>query len=312
MFDWNDLRYFIAVARGGSTLAAAKALRLSQSTVHRRLEALERQLGQQLVVRHATGYRLTELGDELRRYAESVEQSVTNFERRAAAWDKDVRGTVKVTCPDEVGSRLLTSGLIDRFSERYPALRVEFVMSDRNLDLAKGQADIAIRGVAPTDEALIGRKIAESAWAVYASKAYAQRCGTIKRPGDIDHYSIILLDGAMRDHRSARWLRSVAPNARIAARASNLPAMLLAAKSGAGLAALPVIVGEKDDALVRVLGPVQEIATPFYLLMHGDMKRTPRVRVLFDFLIEGLPQLKQLLSGNVIKRKKRTLRQSRA
>jgi DNA-binding transcriptional LysR family regulator len=312
VFDWNDLRYFIAVARGGSTLAAAKALRLSQSTVHRRLEALERQLGQQLVVRHPTGYRLTELGEELRSDAERVEQSVTDFERRATAWGKDVRGTVKVTCPDEVGSRLLTSGLIDKFSERYPALRVEFVMSDRNLNLAKGQADIALRGVVPTDETLIGRKIAESAWAVYASKAYARRCGPIKRPEDIDDHSIILFDGAMRDHRSARWLRSVAPNARIAARANNLPAMLLATKSGAGLATLPVIVGEKDDALVRVLGPVQDIATPFYLLMHEDLKRTPRVRVLFDFLIEALPQLQQLLSGSVNERKKRTPRKSKA
>lgn len=312
MFDWSDIRYFIAVARGGSTLAAAKALRISQSTVHRRLEALERQLGQQLVVRHPTGYRLTELGEELRSYAERVEQSVTDFERRAAAWGKDVRGTVKVTCPDEVSSRLLMSGLIDRFSERYPALRVEFVMSDRNLDLAKGQADIAIRGVAPTDEALIGRKIADSAWAVYASKTYVQRCGTIKRLEDIGHHPIVLFDGRMHDHRSAQWLRSIAPNARIAARVNNLAAMLLATKSGVGLAALPVIVGEKDDALVRVLGPVQDIATPFYLLMHEDMKRTPRVRILFDFLIEELPHLQQLLSGNVNERTKRTRRKSKA
>jgi DNA-binding transcriptional LysR family regulator len=311
VFDWNDLRYFIAVARSGSTLAAAKALRLSQSTVHRRLEALERQLGQQLVVRHPTGYRLTELGQELRSHAERVEQSATDFERRVAAWGKSVEGTVKVTCPDEVGSRLLTSGLIDRFGERYPGLRVEFVMSDRNLDLAKGQADIAIRGVAPTDETLIGRKIAESAWGVYASKAYARRCGSIKRPEDIDRHAIILFDGAMRDHRSALWLRSVAPNAQIAARAGNLPAMLLATKSSAGLAALPVIVGGKDDALVRVLGPVQDIVSPFYLLMHQDMKRTPRVRVLFDFLIEHLPQLQQLLSGSVNERKRRTLRKSK-
>ena len=91
--DWNDLKYFIAIARSGSTLAAARALRLSQSTVHRRLEELEKQLGQQLVVRHPTGYRLTELGEELRSYAERVEQTTTDFERRASAWGKDVRGT---------------------------------------------------------------------------------------------------------------------------------------------------------------------------------------------------------------------------
>jgi DNA-binding transcriptional LysR family regulator len=303
VFDWNDLKYFIAVARSGSTLAAAKTLRQSQSTVHRRIEDLEKRLGQQLVRRHPTGYRLTELGEKLRSYAERVEQTVVDFERQASAWGKDVRGTVKVTCPDEVGSRLLTSGLIDKFNEHYPALRVEFVMSDKNLDLAKGQADIAVRAVPPTDDTLFGRKVADSSWAVYASQSYVKRYGGVKRSEDIDHHSIVLFDGKMRDHRSAHWLKSVAPNARIAARANNMLAMQLAVKSGAGLAPMPVIVGEKDEALVRVFGPVKEITTPFFLLMHADMKRTPRVRAFFDFMIEELPRLRALLSGKVEGRK---------
>lgn len=311
MFDWNDLRYFITVARSGSTLAAAKVLGLSQSTVHRRLDELEKRLGQQLVTRHPTGYRLTELGEELRSYAERVEETVTDFERRASAWVKDVRGTVKVTCPEAVGSRLLASGLIDKFNARYPALRVEFVMSDKNLDLAKGLADIAFRGVAPTDETLIGRKIADSPWAVYASKSYLKRHGNVKRAEDIDQHSIVLFDGKMRDHHSARWLLSIAPNARIAARASNLPAMLMAVKSGAGLAPMPVIVGENERDLVRVLEPVQDMATSFYLLMHRDMKLTPRVRVFFDFMIEELPRLRPLLTGKVNERKGRRNRKAK-
>lgn len=311
MFNWNDLKYFIAIARSGSTIAAARTLRLSQSTVHRRIEELEKQLGEQLVTRYPTGYRLTELGEKLRSYAERVDQTVADFERQASAWGKDVRGTVKVTCPDEVGSRLLASGLIDKFNERYPDLRVEFVMSDKNLDLAKGQADIAIRAVPPTDDTLIGRKIADSSWAVYASKSYVKRNGGVKRLDEIDHHSVVLFDGKMRDHRSARWLQSIAPNARIAARANNMLAMQLAVKSGAGLATMPVIIGEKDNALVRVFGPVQEIATPFYLLMHGDMKRTPRVRVFFDFMIEELPRLRPLLSGKVGKGNGRKRRSSK-
>ena len=293
------------MARSGSTLAAAKALRLSQSTVHRRIEELEKRLGQQLVTRHPTGYRLTELGEELRTYAERVEDTVADFERRASAWTKDVRGTIKVTCPEAVGSRLLASGLIDKFNARYPALRVEFVMSDKNLDLAKGQADVAFRGVAPVDEALIGRKIADSLWAVYASQSYVKRYGGPKRADDINRHSIVLFDGKMRDHHSARWLLSVAPNARIAARASSLPAILLAVKSGAGLAPMPVIVGENEQGLVRVIGPVQDMAQSFYLLMHRDMKRTPRVRAFVDFMIEELPRLRPLLTGKVNERKAR-------
>jgi DNA-binding transcriptional LysR family regulator len=311
MFDWNDLKYFLAVARNGSTLAAARSLRLSQSTVHRRILELERQLGEQIVTRHPTGYQLTELGEKLRSYAERIEQSVLDFERQASAWGKDVRGTVRVTCPEEVGSRLLASGLIDKFNKRYRNLRVEFILSDKNLDLSKGQADVAIRGVRPTDNALIGRKLADSAWAVYASRSYVNRHGGIRRPEDIDHHSIVLFDGKMRDHSSARWLQSVAPNARIAARATNMLAMQLAVKSGAGLAPMPVLVGEKDKALVRVLGPVQDITTPFFLLMHGDMRRTPRVRAFFDFIIAELPRVRELLSAKARDDKGRKLPQQK-
>jgi hypothetical protein len=91
--------------------------------------------------------------------------------------------------------------------------------------------------------------------------------------------------------------RSVAPDARIAVRAASLPALLLAAKSGAGLTPMPVIVGENESELVRTLGPIDDIATPFYLLMHQDMKRTPRVRAFFDFFVEELPVIRPLLTG---------------
>ena len=261
--------------------------------------ALEEQLGEQLVTRHPMGYRLTELGHKLSSYAERVEQAALDFERHASAWGKEVRGAVKITCPEEVGSRLLSSGLIHEFNERYPALRVEFVLSDRNLDLSKGEADIAVRAVRPTDNALICRKLADSLWAAYASKSYVKRHGGIKRAEDIDHHSIVLFDGKMRDHRSARWLQSVAPNAQIAVRANTMLALHLAVRSGAGIAPMPVILGEKDSALVRVFGPIQDITAPFFLLMHGDMRRTPRVRALFDFIIEALPRVRKLLSSEV-------------
>ena len=109
MFDWNDLRYFLAVARHGSTLAAAKALRLSQSTVHRRLAALEQGLGCRLVERRPTGYRLTELGKKLVFHAESVEQAIAAFERSVSSSDPHITGTIRLTCATTVAHRLLKS-----------------------------------------------------------------------------------------------------------------------------------------------------------------------------------------------------------
>ena len=295
MFDWDDLRYFLAVARHGSTLAAAKALKVNQSTVHRRLDELERRLGRRLVVRQPTGYKLTELGQDLLTYAERVQETVHSFERRLAASDTRLAGSVKLTCPVAIGVRLLHSPFIKKFGERYPNLRVEFVINDKLLDLAKGEADIAIRATAPFDDALFGRKIAETPWAIYASTSYIERAGTVTDVADIARHSVVVYD--IEQHVTKAWLQSVAPEARVSARCDSMTSLRSAAKSGVGLAALPMAVGDSDPDLVRVLGPIRGLTTNFYLLMHSDMKTTPRIRSLFDFFIEELHIVRPMLTG---------------
>jgi DNA-binding transcriptional LysR family regulator len=299
MFDWNDLKYFLAVARSGSTLSAAKSLRVNQSTVHRRIGELERQLGCELVTRHPTGYRLTELGEYVRVYATRLEAAATDFERAVSAQSNEIRGTVRVTCPEALGPRLIGARLIEEFNSRYPDVRVEFVMSDRILELGTGEADIAIRAKRPVDTALIGRKIADSPWAVYASRSYIARHGKIEHPAQIDRHSVVIFSGPLSEHHATQWIKSVAPKAHVAARANSVAALLPSVKSGAGLAVMPTIVGNNEADLVRVLDLGPEMATPFYLLTHRDLRRTPRIRAFFDFIIEHLDQIRPLLSpGN--------------
>jgi DNA-binding transcriptional LysR family regulator len=177
MFDWDHLRYFLAVARQRSTLAAGRALNVNQSTVHRRITELERRIGRALVKRHPTGYRLTEFGQEMVAHAERVEQAVLAFEQHHEAFKREAVGVVRVTCPEPLVYRITQSSLLDRFHARYPGLRVEFVMSDKYLDLTKGEADVALRSGDTDDNELLGRKIADSIWAVYASKKYIERHG---------------------------------------------------------------------------------------------------------------------------------------
>ena len=124
MFDWNDLRYFLAIAREGSTLSAAKALGVSQPTVQRRLTALEDHVERRLVEHHRTGYRLTELGKTVFPHAEDVERSVLAFQRQLISAGKELSGTLRVTCPEGMASRLLAP-LIESFRAKYPELRVE-------------------------------------------------------------------------------------------------------------------------------------------------------------------------------------------
>ncbi|HEV7255847.1 MAG TPA: LysR family transcriptional regulator [Mesorhizobium sp.] len=143
MFDWSDLRHLIAVSRHGSTRAAAKALGVNQSTVHRRIIELESRIGLSLVKRHPTGYRMSELGEALIDSVLAVESAVVVLERQVLALKNDLRGVIRLTCPEPTVARIVASGLLNRFYERYPDLSVEFVTSDRYLDIAKGEADVA-------------------------------------------------------------------------------------------------------------------------------------------------------------------------
>jgi DNA-binding transcriptional LysR family regulator len=293
MFDWNDLKYFLAVARHGSTIAAGKALGLSQSTVHRRLEELERRLGRELVTRHTSGYRLTDFGEELRPYAEQVAAAVEELVRHVSDAARDQAGVIRVTCPEPIVQRM--TPLIERFHARHPKLRVEFVMSDRYLDLSKGEADVAFRS-GDTDDELVGRKIADSIWAVYASHAYIARNGSPKRIEDLAQHPLVCLDESLSKHRVV-WLKQVAPEAKVAARNNSVLGLMYAVRSGVGLGPLPTAIADEDPDLVRVLGPIPELARSWRLLCHPSRRRSPRVAAFFDFIAEEREALKSILTG---------------
>jgi DNA-binding transcriptional LysR family regulator len=297
MFDWHDLRYFLAVARTGSTLAAAKSLGLSQSTVHRRLATLEARIGRRLVHRHPTGYRLTKLGEEMRPYAERVEASVTDFEQHLASTDPSRNRTVRVACPASAAHRLMAAGLLDKFHGRHPALRAEFVMTEEFPDLAQGQVDLAIRQGAPQDQTLIMRWIADVPWAVFASRTYIQHHGRPRRLQTIGRHWIIEFDGPMKDHAAALWMRSVAPDAAVAARANSVSEILMAVKSGVGLAPLPVPFAARENGLVMVISPRPELTYPFYLVVHRNMKLVRRVRAFLDFITAERTSVRRVLAG---------------
>jgi DNA-binding transcriptional LysR family regulator len=296
MFDWNDLKYLLAVARHHSTIAAGKALGLSQSTVHRRLSELERRLGRQLATRRPSGYQLTEFGEQLLPYAERVEAAVGDFERQAADTERHLSGVIRVTCPEPIVYRFTQSTLIERFNARHPQLRVEFVTSDRYLDLSKGEADVAFRS-GDTDDELIGRKIADSLWAVYASRSYIERHGKPERVDDLSSHPLVGFDQTLGKHRASTWLQQVAPNAQMAARNNSVLGLVYAVKSGIGIGPLPTALGDAEPDLVRVLGPIAELSRNWRLLTHPDLRRTPRISAFFDFIIAEREALKSILTG---------------
>ena len=296
MFDWNDLRYFLAVAREGSTIGAASALKVNQSTVQRRLAALEEAIGSQLVERTPTGYRLTEKGLALRPHAEAVETAVAAFRRQLASVDDVATGTIRVTAPEGIAYLILTP-LLGKFHTLHPRLKVDVILTDRILDLSNGDADIALRAAPLEDSALIGRKIADLAWGFYASRSYADRQGSMSGPEDINRHAVIQFDRELADIQVSKWLRGIVTEAPIAARCSSVSGALLTVKSGVGVALLPSHIGDTEKDLVRLFGPLKDIVSGCYLIAHPDLHKTPRVRAFFDFMIEEIEQFRPMLLG---------------
>ncbi len=296
-FDWDDLKYVLALARHQSTVAAARALDVDPSTVQRRLAELERRVGSPLVQREAAGYRLTELGEELIPHAERVEEAVHALERHLAEARRGDLGVIRLTCPEPLVTRLTRSGFLDRFHSRHPGLRVEFVMSDRELDLLSGDADVALRSGDTDDQQLVGRKVADSIWAVYASRQYLERHGAPRSVDELGDHALIGFDASMSHHRAARWLTRVAPGATFVARNDGILGLVHSAKAGVGIAPLPTALGDAEPDLVKVLGPIPELTRAWRLLTTPELRKTPRVSAFFDFVLGELDALRPVLTG---------------
>jgi len=297
MFDWDDLKPFLAVARHGSTTAAARALQVDQSTVQRRVAELERRVGQALVQRHPSGYRLTAYGEELLPLAEAVEREVALLEQRIRDSARELNGIVRLTCPEPLVERITRSPLLDRLHARLPHLRIEFVTSDRYLDLGKGEADVALRSGDTVDGKLVGRKVADSLWAVYASRAYVERAGTPAGLAEAAAHPWIALDASMAGHRSRLWLQEALPAAAVAATSTSVLGLVHAAKAGVGIAALPTALGDAEPELLRLFGPVPELTRVWRILTTPALRKTPRVDAFFRFIASETETLRPILTG---------------
>jgi DNA-binding transcriptional LysR family regulator len=297
MFDWDDLKHFLAVAQHGSTTAAGRALGIDQSTVQRRLAELEKRIGQPLVKRHPTGYQLTAYGVQLLPHAKLIERDMLALQQFLQSSSRELNGVIRLTCPEPIVSRITGSGLLDRLSARHPGLRVEFVMSDRYVDLHKGEADVALRSGDTVDNALIGRKIADSLWAVYGGREYLARHGSPQRHEDLAAHAWTGFDATMAKHRATQWLHDVAPDARMVATSGSVLGAVHSVKANVGLGALPTALGDAEPDLVRVLGPIPELTRSWRMLTTRQLRRTPRVSAFFEFLPSELGALRAILTG---------------
>lgn len=289
MLDWDDLRYFLAVAREGSTLAAGRALRVSQTTVARRIAALEAALGFALFEKRQAGYALTTTGEELLGRAEQVENAAIAFTDSADARKRDLTGTVCLTTHEMIAVTLLVP-ILRELNEMHPEIVIDIDTREQVLDLGAGEADIALRSTTATEQpaGTVGRRICQDDWTLYCSREYAERRGLPRTQEDLKTHSLIGGGGAALWRQYLAWIRELDLEDNIALHYPSPNGLLAGVRSGLGIAVLPCVVADGDPDLLRCFPPREGHGRTMWLLTHDRVRQTPRVRAVIDFLYDRL------------------------
>lgn len=292
--DWDDVRSFLAIARTRSLSGAARELGVRQSTMSRRLEAMEARSGARLLQRTTNGYELTALGEAVLGNAERMEAEAIAVERMVQGRDVALSGVVRLTTV-EVLANLLLPGAVRALQARYPAITLDVLTESRSLSLSKREADIAIRMTRFDSHDVITRRMTTAAGALYASPDYLAAHGQdLASP---DHAVITVLEDQAHQPE-ARWLAEMLPHARVAMRNNSRDGQLAAARAGVGVVCLPCYLADRDPGVVRLdagLGPSREV----WLGVHADLRHMPRIRAVIDVLNDAFAAEKGLFSGDV-------------
>ena len=292
MLDWNDLRYFLAVAREGSTLSAGRSLRVSQTTVARRIAVLEQEAGVALFEKRQSGYSLTPVGQDLLVRAEAVESAAASFTDAAAAQSRTFSGTVKLTTEEVYAITLLAPVLRD-LHERYPDILIDLDTSQSVRDLGAGEADISLRSVNGRDQpaGLVGRQLGVDDWTLYCSRDYASRHGVPAIVAELKNHPFIGGGGGRLWLYYEAWLKELGLEGQVAMQHATSGGLLSGVRSGFGIAVLPCLVGDADPDLIRCVPPRTKHERVLWLFTHERCRHVPRVRAVIDFLYERLAGL---------------------
>ena len=281
--DWEDVRYFAALARHGTLAATARTLKVTHATVARRLANLETSLGQPLFARHREGYRLNAAGAAALGEAAQMELAAGALQ---AARDshtgtgvRPIAGQVRITVARVFADGFLAERL-GGLTRQHPGLELEIVATSRNLSLARREAEIALRLARPAAGELVARRIATLDYGFYTSPEYKRRidCG--------EPAAFIAFDDASDHVPEAAWVQKFFSGRQVVLRANSQGAQAAAARGGAGVALLPGLLARASGGLERVEFDAEPPNRELWLLMRPDVARLARVRVVADHLVE--------------------------
>ncbi len=290
--DWDDLRYFLAIARRGSVRAAAEELSVNHTTVSRRISQFEQKLGVRLFDRLPTGYALTVVGEEMVESAERIEDEVLRLNRQVTGRDTQLSGVLRVTMPGPLATHLLMPDLA-RFSRVYPGIKLELAISYNELDLKKREADVAIRITNNPPDYLIGKQVATGRKGIYASRQYAK-----EQDLDANPTNAVWLGWEQMDFFQQAVRQSPYAQCPVIHQTDDPYVQLEAVRRGMGIAILPCIMGDNEADLTRLsLVAGNDDCGNVWLLTHRDLRSTARVRVFFEFMSDAFNKHEAVLQG---------------
>lgn len=280
--SWDDYRLLLAVAVHGSMQAAGHQLGLATSTVSRRIAAWESRLGAKLIDRRSIGALLTPAGETLARLATDVDQRVRATEASLSASDEAIAGPVRLTAGDGMGDVLLP--VLADFHRSYSHVRIELSADLRVRDLAKREADLAIRAVRPRGDGLVARKLGSFGFGLYAAPTYLARRGVPRSSRELALHEFVSLTSEHANMRAASWLRELGAQ-QVALRVNSAQLLLSAVHAGIGIGA---VAHQLAGGLTRVLPTMQTERHTMWLVRHRDTQRLRRLNLFADFIVARL------------------------
>ncbi len=290
--DWHLFRAFLTVVREGSLSSAARVLGTTQPTMGRQVAALETSLGVKLFTRSLDGLSPTEAGMRLIPSAEAMAAAVEAALRSASGEIEEERGTVRVTASEVVGGEILPPILAD-FHAMNPRISVEVALSNRNEDLLRGDADIAVRMVRPTQDALVAKRIGRIDIGLYGHRRYMKGREMPQRLDDLRQHALIGYDRNLAHAQLLERMGVTLSRDMFAFRSDNDLAQLAALRAGFGIGASQLGIARREKNLVPVLHSAFIVPMDCWLVMHRDQRSSRRIRLLFDHLAKRLSDYAQ-------------------
>jgi DNA-binding transcriptional LysR family regulator len=273
---WDDVRYFLELARQGKLTTAARVLGVEHSTVARRVTALEAQLGLRLFDRMPKSWVLTSEGEGLLAYARRIEEEALAFSRASTGYGT-LRGAVRISAPPVFASHFIVPHLA-RLRARWPDIAIELIGEARQANLYRREADLAVRLSRPQEPGLAAKPLAELGYDLYGTPAWAER--------PPEQWEFIGYDELLRETPQQQWLEALAAGRPFSLRSNDLGAMHQACRAGLGLAALPHFLAREDAALIPFPQQPRPVSRPVWLVIHPDVRRSPRVKAVADLITE--------------------------